>query len=78
MRGPSLYLRLAERHARMEGFTVMHFAQHYGEAIAQLGQWLAEGRLTMPEQLEHGIDAFPGALRKLFEGGNIGKMLVKP
>jgi len=78
VRGPSLYLRLAERYARMEGFTVMHFAQHYGEACAQLGQWLAEGRLTMPEQVEHGIDAFPTALRKLFEGGNTGKMLVKP
>ena len=25
-----------------------------------------------------GIDVFPAALRKLFEGGNTGKMLVKP
>ena len=78
VRGPSLYLRLAERYARMEGFTVMHFTQHYGEAYAQLGQWLAEGKLKMPEQIEHGIDNFPIALRKLFEGGNTGKMLVKP
>ncbi len=78
VRGPGLYLRLAERYARMEGFTVMHFADRYGEAGAQLGQWLAEGKLKMPEQVEHGIDAFPAALRKLFEGGNTGKMLVKP
>jgi NADPH-dependent curcumin reductase CurA len=78
VRGPSLYLRLAERYARMEGFTVMHFAQHYGEAHAQLALWLAEGKLKMPEQVEHGIDAFPDALRKLFEGGNTGKMLVRP
>jgi NADPH-dependent curcumin reductase CurA len=78
VRGPSLYLRLAERYARMEGFTVMHFAARYGEAFAQLGQWAAEGRLKMPEQVEHGIDAFPDALRKLFLGGNTGKMLVKP
>lgn len=77
VRGPSLYLRLAERYARMEGFTVMHFAERYGEAQATLAQWLAEGRLTMPEQVEQGIDAFPAALRKLFEGGNTGKMLVK-
>jgi NADPH-dependent curcumin reductase len=77
VQGPSLYLRLAERYARMEGFTVMHFAQHYGEAAAQLGQWLAEGRLQMPEQSVDGIDAFPAALRTLFEGGNTGKMLVR-
>ncbi len=78
VRGPSLYLRLAERYARMEGFTVMHFASQLGEAGAQLVQWLAEGRLQMPEQVDHGIDAFPDALRKLFEGGNTGKMLVRP
>ena len=62
----------------MEGFTVMHFADRYAEAGAQLAQWLTEGKLKMPEQVEHGIDAFPAALRKLFEGGNTGKMLVKP
>jgi NADPH-dependent curcumin reductase CurA len=77
VRGPSLYLRLAERYARMEGFTVMHFAADYPRAYAQLAQWLAEGQLRMPEHIETGIDSFPGALRKLFEGGNIGKMLVK-
>lgn len=78
VRGPSLYLRLAERYARMEGFTVMHFRDRLPEAHAQLVQWLDEGKLAMPEQVEHGIDAFPAALRKLFEGGNTGKMLVKP
>ena len=78
VRGPSLYLRLAERYARMEGFTVMHFPQHFGEASSQIVHWMNEGKLKMPEQVEHGIDAFPGALRKLFEGGNTGKMLVKP
>ncbi len=78
VRGPSLYLRLAERYARMEGFTVMHFAAQYGEAFAQLAAWLAEGKLTMPEQVNEGIDSFPSALRQLFEGGNTGKMLVRP
>lgn len=78
VRGPSLYLRLAERYARMEGFTVMHFAQQFPEAYAQLGQWLAKGRLQMREQVENGIDSFPAALQTLFQGGNTGKMLVKP
>ena len=78
VRGPSLYLRLAERYARMEGFTVMHFTARLGEAQTQLVQWLNAGKLKMPEQVVHGIDAFPAALRTLFEGGNTGKMLVKP
>jgi NADPH-dependent curcumin reductase CurA len=78
VRGPERYLRLAERYARMEGYTVLHFASQFAEAYTTLGRWLAEGRLTMPEQVEHGIEAFPAALQALFLGGNTGKMLVKP
>ncbi|MGE0665957.1 MAG: NADP-dependent oxidoreductase [Sphingomonadales bacterium] len=78
VKGPSRYLKLAERYARMEGYTVLHFTERFPQAYADLGRWLAEGRLVMPEQVEHGIESFPGALRKLFLGGNTGKMLVKP
>ena len=62
----------------MEGFTVLHFTAQFPEAYANLGQWLAEGKLKIAEQIEHGIDSFPAALRSLFTGGNVGKMLVKP
>ncbi len=78
VQGPSSYLKLAERYARMEGFTVLHFTAQFPEAYANLGQWLAEGKLKIAEQIEHGIDSFPAALRSLFTGGNVGKMLVKP
>ena len=77
VQGPSLYLRLAERYARMEGFTVMHFASQYGEAYAQLSEWLKDGKLKMIEQVEEGIESFPQALHKLFTGGHMGKLLVK-
>ncbi len=77
VRGPSLYLRLAERYARMEGFTVMHFAAEYPQAHAQLRQWLEAGELRMIEQFEDGISAFPQALCRLFAGGNTGKLMVR-
>ncbi len=77
VRGPRLYLRLAERNSRMAGFTVTHYAEQFGEAMTQLGQWMAAGTLHLPEQVEHGIDAFPEALLKLFNGGHVGKLLVK-
>ncbi len=77
VRGPKLYLRLAERYARMEGFTVMHFADRFSEAYAQLGEWLGAGKLKLPEQVEEGIEAFPAALEKMFAGGHVGKLLVK-
>lgn len=77
VRGPKLYLRLAERHARMEGFAVTHFAEHFGEAEAALARWLEEGKLHMREHVEHGIERFPDALLMLFSGGHTGKLLVE-
>lgn len=78
VRGPSLYLRLAERHARMEGFAVNHFESRYDEAERQLAEWLSAGQLRMPEHVMHGIDQFPDALLAMFSGANIGKIIVEP
>ena len=74
--GPRNYLKLAERHARMEGFAVNHFASRYHEAETALARWIDEGRLVVHEQYEHGIDRFPHALRMLLSGGNRGKLLL--
>ena len=78
IQGPSKYLRLAEKNARMEGFIVTRFAPDFPEAIATLTEWIKDGKLKMREDIEEGIDSFPAALRKLFEGGNVGKMIVRP
>lgn len=78
VRGPSLYLRLAERHARMEGFAVTHFATQFAEAEEQLASWLEQGKLVLREHIEYGVDRFPVALRTLFDGGHIGKLLLCP
>ncbi|MGH0030830.1 MAG: NADP-dependent oxidoreductase [Myxococcota bacterium] len=76
VRGPRLYLRLAERQARMEGFAVDHFRDRFGEAVEQLADWYASGRLSLREHVEHGIERLPAALCLLMAGGNMGKMLV--
>ena len=77
VRGPRNYLKLAERHARMEGFAVTHFESAFPQAEAVLGGWLAEGRLAMREHVEHGLDAFGASLRKLLDGGHHGKLLLR-
>jgi hypothetical protein len=76
VRGPALYLRLAERHARMEGFAVFHFASDYAEAQAALAEWLASGRLRLHEQVEHGLEHFGATLAMLFDGRHTGKLLL--
>ena len=74
--GPRNYLKLAERHARMEGFAVTHFASRFDEARLAITEWLEQGRLAVHEHIEHGIDRFPHALRTLLSGGHRGKMLL--
>ena len=75
--GPSLYLRLAEKYSRMEGFTVMHFEDKYLEASKELLSLYEQGKLKIPYHIEDGIENFPLALQKLFTGGNTGKLMVK-
>ena len=74
--GPRNYLKLAERHARMEGFAVTHFAQRFDEARTAITGWLEQGSLIVHEHVEHGIERFPNALRTLLSGGHRGKMLL--
>jgi NADPH-dependent curcumin reductase CurA len=74
--GPRNYLKLAERHARMEGFAVTHFASHFAEARTVLSEWVQQGHLKVHEQYESGIERFPNALCTLLSGGNRGKMLL--
>jgi len=78
VRGPKLYLRLAERHARMEGFAVTHFADRFAEAEADLAARLAKGELKLREHVVEGLASFPDALKTLFDGGHIGKLLLRP
>ena len=61
----------------MEGYTVMHFEEHYERAYNELLKLYNDGKLNVPFHIEEGIDNFPLALQKLFSGGNTGKLMVK-
>lgn len=74
--GPSLYLRLAERQSRMEGFAYFHFPDRIRPAMEELAGWVADGSIVLPETVLEGIDRYPEALQFMFDGGNIGKLLV--
>ncbi|MEM7017351.1 MAG: NADP-dependent oxidoreductase [Pseudomonadota bacterium] len=75
--GPSMYLRLAERQSTMEGFAFFHFPESIGPATAELAEWLADGSLVLAEEVLEGIERYPEALQFMFNGGNLGKLLVK-
>ena len=76
VRGPSNYLKLAERRARMEGFDVTTFAAQFAEGEATMKAWLVAGNLVMREHRMHGVEQFPEALHTLLTGGHTGKLLL--
>lgn len=78
VRGPKLYLRIAERNASMRGFTVDAWPEAHPGALAELRQWLIAGQFHVREQVERGIERFPVALGYLFDGGHMGKLTVAP
>lgn len=77
MRGPSNYMSLLVNRARMEGFVVIDYMSRYPEAMREMGGWIAVGMLHAREDVVEGFERFPEALRKLFAGENVGKLVLK-
>ncbi len=77
MQGPSNYMSLLVNSASMTGFVVFNYAKRYPEGLAQLGAWVAEGRLQSREDIVAGIETFPETLMMLFSGENTGKLMLK-
>ncbi len=62
----------------IRGFIIFDFAEDYAEAVSALGQWHADDKLVMTEDVrDGGLDAFPDVLKLLFTGGNLGKLVLK-
>jgi len=74
--GPSRYRQLIRQRGRMEGFIVMDYAPRYGEALARLREWEADGRLRHREDVVRGLDNAPEALRRVLRGDHLGKLIV--
>jgi NADPH-dependent curcumin reductase len=77
VRGPKLYLRLAERNAMMKGFVVSHYAAQHPAAMAEIADLMRAGKMKLPEHLVEGIEQFPEALFMLFDGSHTGNLLVR-
>jgi NADPH-dependent curcumin reductase CurA len=74
--GPSNYLDLITQRGRMEGFNAFDYWDRLDEAIGRLGAWVAEGKIQRREHILEGLERAPDALRMLFTGENLGKLIV--
>ena len=76
-RGPANYLALLVARAKMEGFAVPDYVPRFGEALAEMGPWVASGALKYRETVVDGLEDFAGALGRLFSGEKLGKLVLK-
>ena len=76
--GPTNYLALATMRARMEGFIIFDYETQYAAARREMAGWLREGKLKFKENIVPGeVADYPTVLHRLYEGENIGKMLLR-
>ena len=62
---------------KVQGFIVSEHMQHWPQALKELGQGVASGKLKYRETVAQGIEAAPEAFIGLLKGRNFGKQLVK-
>jgi NADPH-dependent curcumin reductase CurA len=75
--GPKNYLTLISKRGRMEGFLVFDYMPRASEAIGALAAWVKEGKLKHRVDVQQGLENAPATLRRLFEGKNEGKQLLR-
>lgn len=76
--GPKNLRCVLTQRLRMQGLIVFDWADRIPEAITQLGDWHAQGKLKIREDVrETGLASFPEVLNQLYTGGNLGKLVLK-
>lgn len=75
--GPRSWWALLTKSALAKGFIVSEYQSRYPEGIAQMAQWIKEGKVKYRENVIQGLENTPQAFIGLFKGENIGKQLVK-
>ena len=74
--GPNLRRVLMNR-VLIKGFIVLDWFDRFPEAITQLGALVAEGKVKDRHTIVEGLDGCPAAMNMLFDGENVGKLIVK-
>jgi len=75
--GPRLLGQILVRQLKVEGFIVTRFQERWPRGIAQMAQWMKEGKLRYREEIVEGFEKTPRTFIDMLEGKNTGKMLVK-
>jgi NADPH-dependent curcumin reductase CurA len=75
--GPRNMFTIVAKQLTLRGFIVSSNLDMRSQFLADMGQWIADGRIHWQETVENGLENAPKALLALFQGTNTGKMLVR-
>ena len=75
--GPANLFNMITKRLTMKGFIVRDQLDRQGEFEKEVGGYFRAGKLKNKETVVNGIDQAVGAFLGLFEGKNVGKMVVK-
>lgn len=74
--GPMHYPAILMKRLKVHGFIVLDYMSRYPEAIAALSGWLQQGKLKFRLEQHQGLENAVDALRKLFTGEHMGKLML--
>ncbi|GAA4042600.1 NADP-dependent oxidoreductase [Parerythrobacter jejuensis] len=69
--------QLIVKRAQIRGLLVADYVERFAEGAAQMGAWAGEGKLTIDEHIDEGIETTYDSFMRLFAGSNQGKMILK-
>ncbi|MGB7769526.1 MAG: NADP-dependent oxidoreductase [Verrucomicrobiia bacterium] len=75
--GPNNLFNMITKRLTMKGFIVRDWLDRQGEFEQEVGGYFRAGKLKNKEAVVEGIEQAVGAFIGLFEGKNVGKMVVK-
>ncbi|BBY20379.1 NADP-dependent oxidoreductase [Mycobacterium stomatepiae] len=75
--GPRAFGNLLIQRAKLEGFIVLDHLGRAPEAVREISGLIAAGKLTPLETVVEGFEQLPTAINMLFDGKNVGKLMVK-
>lgn len=68
---------LLVKRATLQGFIILDHFGKLAEVSAQLAEWIADGSLEPLETVVEGFEQLPSAINMLFDGANVGKLVVR-
>jgi NADPH-dependent curcumin reductase CurA len=74
---PLLMQTFLVRRIKAQGFIIYDYYSRYGEFLADMTPWVAEGKVKYIEDVVDGLEHAPDAFIGLLEGKNFGKLVVR-